>query len=273
MFSRYFHGQHANYLPVCVWSRGQAAWTTKRTERELIIPPLQLSFWGLQPIRFHVLFNYLVKSISGSWTKALFSRAPRQWEELILMCDNPSWQNTKLEKHLERTDLGQAARFPTYTCNCWRARRICCPEHFSKRVRLSRVKCFCPKYKTAAELFTSKNHKNKNKKTPFENRALRRHMDALQRVSSCHPALWSFRPASTFLFPHWCSAAYVGHQDGVQYVWLSQNMGAFVVTQPCAVFGPQDPRVRLLEARCCQRPIDEFIILCCFDKTLRYKML
>lgn len=166
MFRRYFHGQHANYLPVCVCSRGQAVWTTKRTERELIIPPLQLSFWGLQPIRFHVLFNYLVKSISGSWTKALFSPAPRQWEELILMCDNPSWQNTKLEKHLERTDLRQAARFPTYTCNCWRACRVCCPEHFSKRVRLSRVKCFCPKYKTAAELFTSKKPQKPKQKSP-----------------------------------------------------------------------------------------------------------
>lgn len=52
-----------------------------------------------------------------------------------------------------------------------------------------------------------------------------------ERVGSCQPPPWSCSPASTLLFPHWCSAAHLGQQDGVQYVWCRQNIGALVVTQ------------------------------------------
>lgn len=93
-------------------------------------------------------------------------------------------------------------------------------------------------------------------------------MDALQRVSSCQPALWSCSPASTSLFPHWCSAAYVGHQDGVQHVWLGPNIGAFVVTQPCCLWPS-----RIRGSRCWSVGVANVPLTCLsfsagFDKTL-----
>lgn len=86
-------------------------------------------------------------------------------------------------------------------------------------------------------------------------------MEELQRVSSCQPPLWSCSPASTFLFPHWCSAAYLGQRDGVQYVWFGQNIGAFVVTQLCAVLDPpySEGRVQRLWRR--PRLIDTFSVV------------
>lgn len=246
MFRLCFHGQHANYLPfVC---GAEARLTEPQREPKESCLFLLSNYLSEGCIQF-VLFNYLVESISGSWTKAWFSRGPRQSQEPILMWQ-PRLAKYQARKHLERTGLRQAAPFPTYTCN-----RVYTPDgavlNISPNVR---VTCLCLKCKRAAEFFTLK---KKKKRLKVE------HMDALQRVSSCQPALWSCNPASASLFPHCCSAAYVGHRDGVQCVWLSQILVRSRLRNPVPSLALQDPRVGLLECCCCQRPTDVFSILCC----------
>lgn len=93
-------------------------------------------------------------------------------------------------------------------------------------------------------------------------RAVCRHVDELQRVSSCHPSLWSCSPASTFQFPHWCSAAYLGQQDAYTTCDLVKILVRLCLWNPVLSLTFHNLRVRVQDC-------DIFNILCCFDETLR----